>query len=133
MINKVQHANQRNSYGVCRFITNLKFCALKFYFQRLSNQWWQSKSHLGVGWGPWVAADCTCAVTCSLLWSCPFQKTQKNTWCGCVDASVWKGKNVLNWVSIYSSFSFFIGNHLANTSKIILNWAKVLKNNLLVG
>ena len=38
----------------------------------------------------------------------PFpENTKKHSgWYGCVDASMWKGKSVLNWVSIYSSFHF---------------------------
>lgn len=72
MINYVQHVNQRNSYGVRRFIAILKFCVLKLYFQRLRSWQWQSKSHLGVGWGPWVAE-----------WSCPFQQKHWMAWvCG---------------------------------------------------
>lgn len=57
MTDAVQKVNQRNSYKVCRFITILTFRALKFHFQRLRSRLRQSKTHLGVDWGPQVAED----------------------------------------------------------------------------
>ena len=80
---------------------------------------------------PWTARVPWRAACSGHALSRKHKKTQWMVWmCGCLNV---KRQKCSELSFNLQKLSFFRGNHLANTSKIVLNWAKVLKNNLLVG